>query len=220
MQDYNKRKKNLIFGYLLLFASIYLLSMNYLSKKKDKVFSEMNFKLYALSDEVKNVEEDVESSSSSIPEEEKEIIEGPIEQEKPYEEYYIGYIEIPKINLRKGFVSPSSPDNDVSKNVQIVETSDMPDVNRGNFILAAHSGNSYVSYFKDLYLLNKGDYAYVTYQGVKYVYKITNIYLQVKTGQIGIYRDNNKTTLTLVTCTKDDEQHQTIYIAELISKNI
>ena len=44
MQDYNKRKKNLIFGYLLLFASIYLLSMNYLSKKKDKVFSEMNFK--------------------------------------------------------------------------------------------------------------------------------------------------------------------------------
>ena len=89
MQDYNKRKKNLIFGYLLLFASIYLLSMNYLSKKKDKVFSEMNFKLYALSDEVKNVEEDAESSSSSIPEEEKEIIEGPIEQEKPYEEYYI-----------------------------------------------------------------------------------------------------------------------------------
>ena len=220
MQDYNKRKKNLIFGYLLLFASIYLLSMNYLSKKKDKVFSEMNFKLYALSDEVKNVEEDAESSSSSIPEEEKEIIEGPIEQEKPYEEYYIGYIEIPKINLRKGFVSPRSPDNDVSKNVQIVETSDMPDVNNGNFILAAHSGNSYVSYFKDLYLLNKGDYAYVTYQGVKYVYKITNIYLQVKTGQIGIYRDNNKTTLTLVTCTKDDEQHQTIYIAELISKNI
>ena len=60
MQDYNKRKKNLIFGYLLLFASIYLLSMNYLSKKKDKVFSEMNFKLYALSDEVKNVEEDAE----------------------------------------------------------------------------------------------------------------------------------------------------------------
>ena len=93
----------------------------------------------------------------------------------------------------------------------------MPYVNNGNFILAAHSGNSYVSYFKDLYLLNKGDYAYVTYQGVKYVYKITNIYLQVKTGQIGIYRDNNKTTLTLVTCTKDDEQHQTIYIAELIS---
>ena len=62
-------------------------------------------------------------------------------------------------------------------------------------------------------------YVYVTYNGVKYTYQIKNIYLQVKTGQIGIYRDVNKTTLTLVTCTKNDEAHQTIYIAELINKN-
>ena len=117
MQDYNKRKKNLIFGYLLLFASIYLLSMNYLSKKKDKVFSEMNFKLYALSDEVKNVEEDAESSSSSIPEEEKEIIEGPIEQEKPYEEYYIGYIEIPDLNIKRVIVYDATSGKSITVNI-------------------------------------------------------------------------------------------------------
>jgi LPXTG-site transpeptidase (sortase) family protein len=95
----------------------------------------------------------------------------------------------------------------------------MPDVNKGNFILAAHSGTAYISFFNTLYLLNEGDYTYVTYNGIKYTYKITKIYLQDKTGQIGIYRDSNKTTLTLVTCTKDDKNHQTIYIAELISKS-
>lgn len=217
MQDYNKRRKNLIFGYLLLICSILLLSSNYLSKKKDKVFSEMSLKIYNLSNNVESIEEDLPSSSSV--ETQEPPIENEVIQEEKQDDYYIGFLEIPNINLKRGFVSPNSPDNDVSKNVMIVESSNMPDVNKGNFILAAHSGNSYVSYFKDLYLLNKGDYAYVTYQGVKYVYKITNIYLQAKTGQIGIYRNNEKTTLTLVTCTKDDEEHQTIYILDLVSKN-
>ena len=43
-----------------------------------------------------------------------------------------------------------------------------------------------------------------------------NIYYEKKTGTVRILRDKNKTTLTLITCTKDDEAHQTIYIAELI----
>ncbi|MEG0908846.1 MAG: septation ring formation regulator EzrA [Bacilli bacterium] len=143
----------------------------------------------------------------------KEVIEETIDG------YYVGILEIPKISLSRGFVSQNSLDNDVSKNVSIVPTSDMPNITKGNFILAAHSGDSYISYFKDLYQLEIGDYAYVTYQGTKYAYKITNIYLQNKTGTIGIYKNYKKTTLTLVTCTKDDELHQTIYIAELISVN-
>jgi LPXTG-site transpeptidase (sortase) family protein len=95
----------------------------------------------------------------------------------------------------------------------------MPDVDKGNFILAAHSGSAYISYFNDLYKLSTGDKAYVTYNGVKYTYQIKKIYTQPKTGQIGIYRDHDKTTLTLVTCTNTDKTTQTIYIAELISKN-
>ena len=95
----------------------------------------------------------------------------------------------------------------------------MPDIQNGNLILAEHSGDSYIAYFRELYRANKGDFVYVTYNGIKYTYKITDIYFQNKTGQIGIYRDYWKTTLTLVTCTKDSDEKQTIYIAELVSKN-
>ena len=214
MQEYKKRRNNVILGYLIIFSSITLLSYNYLCKKKDKVFAEMNMQVYALSSPVLELDEELEQGDiieSSQPKEEK--------VEETQGNYYIGYLEIPKINLKRGFVNPNSPDNDVSKNIQIVKSSDMPDKHLGNFILAAHSGTAYISFFNTLYLLNEGDYAYVTYNGVKYTYKITKIYLQNKTGQIGIYRDSNKTTLTLVTCTKDDNNHQTIYIAELISKS-
>lgn len=205
-----KRNKNIIIGYLLIFISIVALSYNYLSDKREKAFTEMNLEYYSLKSPV---EELVEESTTN---EEKEENKEEIKEEQVQSNYYIGTLEIPKINLNKGFVDPSSPDNDVSKNVAIVTPSDMPDVDSGNLILAAHSGNSYISYFKNLYLLEKGDMAYVTYKGQKYSYKITNIYLQAKTGTIGVYRDYSKTTLTLVTCTKDDERHQTIYILEKI----
>lgn len=195
--------------------SIGLLSYNYLNEKKEKVFNDVNLEYYALANPVEAKDDKIdnlESDEEEVKEEEEPIVNN-------YSNYFIGILDIPKINLSRGFVNPSSSENNVDKNIEIVKTSDMPDVDKGNFILAAHSGNSYVSYFKNLYLLNNGDYVYVTYNGVKYTYQIKNIYLQVKTGQIGIYRDINKTTLTLVTCTKNDEAHQTIYIAELINRN-
>ena len=54
------------------------------------------------------------------------------------------------------------------------------------------------------------------YNNKKYTYKIVNIYNQTKKGSLNIYRDTNKTTLTLITCTKDDKTNQTVYILELI----
>ena len=42
------------------------------------------------------------------------------------------------------------------------------------------------------------------------------IYYEKKTGSVRIFRNEEKTTLTLITCTKDDSNHQTVYIAELI----
>ena len=62
-----------------------------------------------------------------------------------------------------------------------------------------------------------GDEAIVTYAGINYKYKITNIYKQKNTGTVSIKRNYDKTTLTLITCTKDDSSTQTIYIAELDS---
>ena len=97
----------------------------------------------------------------------------------------------------------------------IIEGSTYPNVKKGNFIIAGHSGTGWKAFFNELYRLNIGDEAYVTYKGKKYTYKFTNIYKQPKTGKIAIYRNYDKTTLTLVTCTNNDETTQTVYIAEL-----
>ena len=55
------------------------------------------------------------------------------------------------------------------------------------------------------------------YWNKKYTYKIVKIYDVTTDGTVTIYRDESKTCLTLITCTKDDETKQTIYIFELES---
>ena len=64
------------------------------------------------------------------------------------------------------------------------------------------------------------DYPYLrdkSMKGWEYVYKIDKIYNEKKTGRVRILRNKNNTTLTLITCTKDDNYHQTVYIAYLTS---
>ena len=107
-------------------------------------------------------------------------------------------------------------DNNIDYHVQILKPSDFPDVLNGNFILAAHSGSGSIAYFKNLYKVELNDIARVIYDGKRYTYKVVNIYKEDKDGSVGIYRDKNKTTLTLITCSKNDKNHQTIYIFELI----
>lgn len=138
------------------------------------------------------------------------------QESKNYTPNYIGFLEIEKINLKQGFLSKDSYYNNVDYNIEILKISDFPDVINGNLILASHSGNSSISYFKNLYKLDVGDIAKVYYQSKTYKYQIVNIYKEDKDGSVAIYRDSNKTTLTLITCSKNDKQHQTIYILELI----
>lgn len=133
-----------------------------------------------------------------------------------YKPNYIAFLEIEKINFKRGLLPKNSYYNKVDYNVEILKVSDFPDIINGNFILAGHSGTSNVAFFKDLYKLIIGDIAKVYYQGMVYKYEIVNIYNELKDGSINIYRDTNKTTLTLITCTKNDKNNQTIYILELI----
>ena len=107
--------------------------------------------------------------------------------------------------------------NDVEKNIYIVDGATYPDVEKGNFIIAAHSGPGWQAFFNDLYQLTIGDQIYVTYKGKKYTYQLTNVYKQEKTGKIAIYRNYEKSTLTLITCTNHDLTSQTVYISELIN---
>ena len=137
-------------------------------------------------------------------------------QENSYTPNYIAFLEIKKINLKQGLLSIDNYYNNVDYHIEILKVSDFPDVLNGNFILAAHSGNSSISYFRNLYKLDMGDTAKVYYRSKVYNYQIVNIYKEEKDGSIGIYRNSNKTTLTLITCSRNDKEHQTIYILELI----
>ena len=145
--------------------------------------------------------------------------EQPKQEEKKTPNYsYIGVLEIPKINIKRGFLNINDKGNNVNKNLQVIKGSDMPDVKNGNLIIAAHSGNSYISYFKNLYKLSNDDVAYVHFNNIKYTYKVAGKYDVDKTGKVVIHRDNKKNTLTLITCSQTDKTKQIVYILELESE--
>ncbi len=129
-------------------------------------------------------------------------------------EEYLGILEIKKIKLRKGFYKLNSNLNNVDKNITIVSSSDMPNVNKGNLILASHSGNSSVSYFRYLDKLDMEDIASIYYLGKKYDYKLINYYDVDKNGSVQIIKNNDINTLTLITCKKNTDK-QTVFIFEL-----
>lgn len=212
----SKRKKRIspnviaIIGALIIVTGGFFLSYNYVQSKKVMAYDYMTNVFYTEnkdngSEEENKIEENKEEKSTEQPE--QEVVTND----------YIGYLNIPKINLTKGFLNKNAPDNDVEKNILVVEGSSYPDVKKGNLILAGHSGSGWKAFFNDLYKLEIGDIAYVDYKNKKYTYKIVNIYKQQKVGTIAIYRNYDKTTLTLVTCTNNDRTTQTVYIAELES---
>jgi len=207
-QDNNKHEKRItsstiaVIGSVIILIGGFFLSYNYIQSKKIVAYDYMANVFYQ-SEEVEILEHDGE-----LKEETKEEL-GEVTND------YIGYLTIPKINLKKGFLDMRSELNNIEQNITVITGSSYPDKEKGNLIIAAHSGSGWKAFFNDLYKLSTGDIAEVSYKGKKYTYKIVNIYKQDKTGTIAIYRNYDKTTLTLVTCTNFDSKTQTVYIAEL-----
>ncbi len=130
---------------------------------------------------------------------------------------YIGVLEIPTISFKRRLVNPESKRNNVNYNIQILDNSDMPNVENGLLIVAGHSGNSKVSYFNNLFKVNNNDIINIYFSNKKYVYKITNIYTETKRGTISIKRNKNKSTLVLTTCSKVSKDKQLVVISELVN---
>ena len=206
----NKIKKShtLLVGSLFIFFGLSFLCSDYLLRMREELFSDM--KIAMMDTPVVSVTGEV-VDPSTVPAENIEEIFYEVDYSK-----YLGVLEIPKIRLKRGFYSADNRYNDIRYNVSIVDGSDMPDVPGGNLILYAHSGDSYISFFAYLYRLELGDECYILYNGVAYHYQIVNIYDVEKNGIVSIDRNYDKTTLTLVTCTKDSDTLQTVYIAELV----
>ena len=219
----------ILIGVLCIISGIALLGNNYFLSKKDKVYERMNFELSSIPDSILNdtleSDEDLSDSEGII----NEIINNEVvnnndgeikEPNKPttITYNYIGYLEIPKINLKKGFVDIKSKDNNVNKNVAIMKDSVYPDVDGSLMVMASHNGTCFNCYFKNLKKLSNNDIIYIYYDDVRYTYKLVNIYEVKKTGKVSIYRNSRKTTLALVTCKWGTKDTQVVYIAELQNK--
>lgn len=204
-----RRKENkwlILLGIILIIVSIFIISLDiYKSTKKEIQEVELVEEFFEEVEEVKNDEE------VSIIEEEK------VETSSPTYNY-IAILEIPSIDLKRGLVDYNSKYNNVKYNIQIIEHSQMPNVENSNLILAGHNGTSNVSFFKDLYKLKEDSLIYLYYDGYKYIYKLNNSYDADKDGKVEIVRNRYKNTITLITCKKNTKDKQTVFIGYLVDK--
>ena len=212
-KENNKGSKSqlIIVGSFFILLSISIVSINlftdYINKQKEKDLIKQYYEIEEYIVDVPVVEEEIVQEEQQ--EEKKE--------EQKVEVNYIAVIKIPKIGLEKGLASKDSYWNNVNRNIQILTESDMPDVEKGNVILAGHSGNSSVSHFRKLNKLQNNDEVIISYKGKDYVYRMVNSYEIEKNGYAHILRNAEKTTLTLITC-KHNTNKQLIVICELIEE--
>ena len=204
-----KKQKNnqfysitIIIGVSLLTLGFIFYGYNYYQKKTNDKIEEKSIEKYF----------EIEEETSIVGEskEEHPII-------KKDDEIYIGVLEIPKINLKKGLVDKTSPKNNVNKNIYLLKETILPDEQAiSHILLAAHSGNSYVSFFKNLRKLEITDKVYFYYKGMKYIYEIFDKYEIEKTG-VAKLNQTNMSDITLITCISGTNK-QIIYIAKLIDE--
>ena len=211
------RKRNynyifLILGFLCLFGGIFLFTYKYYNryylnqKEKENIDNFFQQQIEQVTEPEITTEE-----INSINDNSNDSVNNTVN--------YIAVIEIPKISLKKGLVDKESNDNNINKNIQILKESDFPDQEKGNFILVAHAGNSYISFFRNISKLEEGDLIYIYYNYHKYVYQVSHKYNIKKTGQALISRDKNKKTLTLITCQSGTDQ-QIVIVSDLIREEM
>ncbi len=123
-------------------------------------------------------------------------------------EDYLGILEIPKINLKKGFYNINSQYNRVKYGLQLIKYD--PNL----VILASHSGNSLISYFKDLDHLTVGDEIRITYKDAEDIYTIKYFYQTTKNGVVENMQDQISSKIILTTCDKEDLKKQLVYVGE------
>ena len=191
----------LVIGSLLILLSLFLLFNHAYNSYKDNKKEQKNLDyFYEKQEEIKEIIED-----------NKEDIE-----KVKVDSNYIAVLKIDKINLEKGLYEIGNSLNNVDYNIEILSGSNMPDVENGNLVLASHNGYLKESYFRNLYKVEIHDKISVFYDSYEYIYEVINTYKVEKTGTVKVIRNNNKNTLTLITCSGDNEQ--LVVVAELINR--
>lgn len=127
------------------------------------------------------------------------------------ETQYLMILDIPKINLNKGIYDLFSSENDISKNIEILNCSNL---DKNTIVLASHSGTAANAYFNNLVNLSINDEIYIYYNHKKYIYIISDIYYIDKTGYLEI-ENNLENKLILITCSLIYKNQQIIIKSSL-----
>ena len=210
----------LLIGIIIVFIGVCFGFYEYFIERKNKTFSDMNIMLYEREQPQNIINEsqieEIESNNEEV--NQSSDIDKTNSQDAPLvETNYLGILEIPKINLKRGFYDLTSKYNNVDDNITVINGSTFPDQSNNNLILAAHSGDCNYCFFDKLYKLKINDIANIQYKNNKYQYKIVNIYEVKKDGTVVIHRNYDKSCLTLITCTRNSNTKQTVYIFEQIN---
>ena len=144
-----------------------------------------------------------------------------IEEQKIIKEQY-AILNIPAIQLEEKIFNKNSKYNQLKNGLYLLPESTDLNSEKTNIIIASHSGNAKISYFKNLDQLKINDEIKIIKENEVYLFRVINIYEEPKDGDIIINRYNKK-TITLVTCKKEtSDLHlviSAIYSGELEKNN-
>lgn len=137
--------------------------------------------------------------------------------EKYYNSYnikeYYAVLKISNLDINNVIYKIGSKENMVDKNIFLAYE------DKNIIVLAAHSGNSPISYFKNLSNLNKGDNIQLLMDNKIRTYKLF-FKKEVKKNLRLKINKYNYPILVLITCSKEDKTKQEIYYTRLIKTQI
>ena len=146
----------------------------------------------------------------NLKEEFNKIIERNVQiKENNKKDNKIGKIIIKKININNDLYSINSTENDINKNITILNNSIPPYEDNSIMFVAAHSGTSNISFFKNLDKLEETDEIILIYKDKEYKYIVKNSWEEEKNGYINIQKLKEK-QLILTTCSPSSENKQLI----------
>lgn len=197
------KKIFLVISVLIIFMGASMLIYN---QYQDKKYQDTDNEL------LQEFFEDFDNSN----EETSQVEEPKVEQQVQDNTFYLAVIEIPNISLYTGVVMSNSSYTTMNRNVSIYPSSDMPNVDNGNFILFAHNGNSRVSYFRNIHRLKNNDEIYIYYNNLKYTYRIIKNYEVAMTDSTPLNKMKDKSIITLITCKSGNNKYRTIIVGEMV----
>ena len=127
-----------------------------------------------------------------------------------YVDNSIGNLYIPKIGLDKKIYPYNSKENNIERNVTVLDGTIFPDKESSIVFLAAHSGTGRNAFFKNLKYLEKEDIVYFIYNNKKYVYVIDGKTEVAKNGFITVHKKYNH-EIILTTCSDNPDKQLIIH---------